>query len=109
MALPQQFLPTISPEQYLEIERFSETRHEFLDGVVYAMTGESPDHSSICFNLASIIGYQIKDKPCRGFSPNMKVRAGIGGLYDFSGFIIVCGEVEVYKGQGDVVLDRTVH
>src|SRR5437588_6088072 len=108
MALPQQFLPTISAEQYLEIERFSETRHEFLDGVVYAMAGESPDHSTICFNLASIIGSQIRDKPCRGFSPNMKVRAGIGGLYAYPDLMIVCGEAQFHDEQGDVLLNPTV-
>src|SRR3989454_10341355 len=108
MALPQQFLPTISAEQYLEIERFSETRHEFLDGVVYAMAGESPDHSTICFNLASIIGSQIRDKPCRGFSPNMKVRAGIGGLFAYPDLMIVCGEAKFHDEQGDVLLNPTV-
>ena len=108
MALPQQFLPTISAEQYLEIERFSETRHEFLDAVVYAMAGESPDHSTICFNLASIIGSQIRDKPCRGFSPNMKVRAGIGGLYAYPDLMIVSGEAKFHDEQGDVLLNPTV-
>src|SRR2546423_10629590 len=105
MALPQQFLPTISPEQYLEIERFSETRHEFLDGVVYAMAGESPDHSTICFNLASIIGSQIRDKPCRGFSPNMKVRAGIGGLFAYPDLVIRCGAAQFHARQSDVILN----
>jgi len=108
MALPQQFLPTISAEQYLEIERFSETRHEFLDGVVYAMAGESPDHSTICFNLASIIGSQIRDKPCRGFSPNMKVRAGIGGLYAYPDLMIVCGQSKFHDERTDVLLNPTV-
>ena len=104
MALPEQFLPAITAEQYLELERTSEIRHEFLDGLVYAMAGESPDHSTICFNLASAIGAQIRDKPCRGFSPNMKVRAGIGGLYAYPDLMIVCGNDQ----HGDVLLNPTV-
>src|SRR2546421_2675941 len=109
MALPQQFLPTISPEQYLEIERFSETRHEFLDGVVYAMAGESPDHSTICYNLSGITHAQLSSKPCRGFSPNMKVRAGIGGLYAYPDLMIVCGEeAKFHDEHGDVLLNPTV-
>jgi len=108
MALPQQFLPTISAEQYLEIERFSETRHEFLDGVVYAMAGESPDHSTICYNLSGITHAQLSSKPCRGFSPNMKVRAGIGGLYAYPDLMIVCGEAKFHDEQGDVLLNPTV-
>ena len=108
MALPQQFLPTISAEQYLEIERFSETRHEFLDGVVYAMAGESPDHSTICYNLSGITHAQLSSKPCRGFSPNMKVRAGIGGLYAYPDLMIVCGEAQFHDEQSDVLLNPTV-
>jgi len=108
MALPEQFLPAITAEQYLELERTSEIRHEFLDGLVYAMAGESPDHSTICFNLASAIGSQIRDKPCRGFSPNMKVRAGIGGLYAYPDLMIVCGEAKFHDEHGDVLLNPTV-
>jgi Uma2 family endonuclease len=107
MALPQQFLPTISAEQYLNFERCSEERHEFIDGVVYAMAGESPDHSTICFNLASI-GAQIRDKPYRGFSPNMKVRTGLGDLYAYPDLMIVCGEAKFHDQRGDVLLNPTV-
>ena len=108
MALPEQFLPAISAAQYLQLERVSEMRHEFLDGVMYAMAGESRDHSRICFNLATIIGAQIRGKACEGFSPNMKVRAGIGGLYAYPDLMIVCGEAKFHDEQGDVLLNPTV-
>src|SRR5258708_16703369 len=108
MALPQQFLPAITDAQYLDLERLSEIRHEFLDGVVYAMAGESPDHSTICFNLAAITGPQLREKPCRGFSPNMKVRAGLGGLYAYPDLMIVCGEAKFHDKHDDVLLNPTV-
>ena len=38
-------------EEYLAFERASDERHEYLDGVIYAMAGESPDHGRICTNL----------------------------------------------------------
>jgi Uma2 family endonuclease len=108
MALPQQFLPAITAEQYLQLERASEMRHEFLDGLMYAMAGESRDHSSICFNLATETGAQIKAGKCQGFSPNMKVRAGLGGLYAYPDLMIVCGEARFHDEQGDVLLNPTV-
>ena len=108
MALPQQFLPTMSAEHYLLLERATEERHEFLDGVVYAMAGESPDHSTICFNLATIIGAQIRDKPCRGFSPNMKVRTSSGDLFAYPDLMIVCGEAKFHDKRGGVLLNPTV-
>lgn len=108
MPLPQAFLPAVTWEQYLELERPSEIRHEFLDGLVYAMAGESPDHSRICFNLTTTIGAQLRNKPCEGFSPNMKVRAGIGGLYAYPDLMIVCGEAQFHDQHGDVLLNPTV-
>jgi len=108
MALPQEYLPVVSLETYLRFERDSETRHEFLDGVVYAMAGESPDHSTICYNLNGITHAQLRDKPCRGFSPNMKVRAGLGGLYAYPDLMIVCGEAKFHDKHGDVLLNPLV-
>lgn len=108
MALPQQFLPAFTPEQYLDLERASEIRHEFLEGVMYAMAGESPDHSRICFNLASITGPQIREKNCQGFSPNMKVRTGLSDLYAYPDLMVVCGQPRFHDEHGDVLLNPTV-
>jgi Uma2 family endonuclease len=108
MALSQQYLPALSAEQYLDLERLSEMRHEYLDGLMYAMAGETPDHSTICFNLAYTVGSQIKDEPCRGFSPNMKVRTGLGDLYAYPDLMIVCGEARFHDEHGDVLLNPTV-
>src|SRR5580765_7883293 len=108
MAIPEHFLPAITAEQYLEIERFSEIRHEFLDGLVYAMAGESPDHSRICFNLTTIIGAQLRNKACDGFSPNMKVKTGPGDLYAYPDLMITCEEPKFLDKHGDVLLNPTV-
>lgn len=107
MSLPN-VLPVLTTEEYLALERQSEIRHEFLDGFVYAMAGESPTHSTICFNLAVSVGSQLKDKPCRGFSPNMKVRAGEKGLYAYPDLMIVCGEPVSLDERGDVLINPTV-
>jgi Uma2 family endonuclease len=108
MALPEHFLPAITADQYLELERFSEIRHEFLDGLVFAMAGENARHSTICFNLTGAIGTQIRNRPYLGFSPNMKVRAGIGGLYAYPDLMIVCGEATFQDDHEDVLLNPTV-
>lgn len=107
MVLPHT-LPVFTPEEYLDLERFSEIRHEYLDGFVYAMAGESPAHGTICFNLAVAVGTQLKDSPCRGFSPNMKVRAGKRGLYAYPDLMIVWGEPILHDEQGDVITNPTV-
>lgn len=107
MAWPQRF-PVFTAEQYLALERTSEIRHEYLDGSVYAMAGESPEHSIICFNLGGILHGQLKDKPCRGFSPNMKVRTDPNGLFAYPDLTVVCGDPIYHDERRDVLVNPTV-
>ena len=37
----------ISPEEYLENEKVSEIKHEYIDGQVYAMAGASDAHVTV--------------------------------------------------------------
>lgn len=101
-------LPIFTSEEYLSLERFSEIRHEYLDGFVYAMAGESIAHSTICFNLAVTVGPQLKDTPCRGFSPNMKVRAGEKGLYAYPDLMVACGDPVFIDEESDILTNPTV-
>lgn len=107
MSLPLA-MPVVTTREYLDIERRSEVRHEYLDGFVYLMAGESPAHSTICFNLAVIVGQQLRGTPCRGFSPNMKVRAGEKGLYAYPDLAVVCGEPAFHDEHGDMLVNPTV-
>jgi Uma2 family endonuclease len=104
----QRVLAVFTSEEYLALERLSEIRHEFLDGTVYAMAGESPTHSAICFNLAGALHPQLRDTNCRGFSPNMKVRAGESGLYAYPDLAVACGETFFHDRHGDVLLNPVV-
>jgi Uma2 family endonuclease len=107
MSLPRA-LAVFTPEEYLALERQSEIRHEFLDGTVYAMAGESPRHSAICFNIAGTLHPQLRGTDCRGFSPNMKVRAGEAGLYAYPDLAVACGETFFHDRHGDVLLNPAV-
>ena len=107
MSLPRT-LSVFTAEQYLDLERHTEIRHEFLDGTVYAMSGASRAHSAICFNLAVVIGSQLRGTPCTGYSSDMKVRSGDASLYAYPDLTIVCGEPIVHDDHGDVLLNPVV-
>ena len=64
MALPD-ILPAFTPDEYLAFERGSESKHEYLDGLIYAMAGASPEHSTICVNVSEIITRQLRGTACR--------------------------------------------
>ncbi len=107
MGLAQQKI-LYSPEEYLELERRAETRHEFVDGIIYAMAGESLSHSRICINLAGEVRAKLKGKNCEALSPNMKVRAEGKGMYAYPDLTIVCGKPLFHDRQRDVLLNPKV-
>jgi Uma2 family endonuclease len=115
MAVPKEkLIYTIA--QYLAMERAAEERHEYVDGIIYKMSGESLSHSRICINLAISVGSQLRGKPCEALSPNMKVRSGpyfkdqrtTKGLFSYADLTVVCGEPEFHDQHQDVLLNPTV-
>ena len=115
MSLPQS-QGYFSVEEYLALERESEERHEYLDGHVYAMAGESPEHSDICANLAGILYLQLRGTPCRVWSKDTKVRSGpipqtrriFKGLFSYPDLVMVCGEPQFHDAYRDVLFNPTV-
>src|SRR5690348_7357263 len=51
-------------EEYLDFEETSPLRHEFINGVVFAMSDPTVIHHAIISNLMHAIGNHIK-RPCR--------------------------------------------
>ncbi len=64
----------IPVEDYLRCELHSETKHEYLGGVVYGMAGASEEHNVIAANLLGLLHAQLRGKPCQPFGSDMKVR-----------------------------------
>ncbi len=115
MAVPQsQFL--VTEEEYLAMERASEERHEYIDGYVFAMAGESPEHGEVCANLGWIVGSQLRGTPCRTRIANTKVRSGPKpaltrsqkGLYSYPDLFVICGEMRFHDEHKDVIVNPTV-
>ncbi len=109
MATPQRKLSyEHSPEEYLAFERSSESKHEYLDGQIYAMAGASPTHNQICFNATVAVGSQIMDSTCIGYTSDQKIRTDLQDLFSYPDLTIVCGEPVFHDQKQDVLLNPTV-
>jgi Uma2 family endonuclease len=103
-----------TPEEYLTLERQTVERHEYLDGLVYAMAGESLEHSTIGSNINASLNYQLRGKPCRVLQPNMKVRTRLAtdqtptGLFSHPDCLVVCGEPIFHDVHLDVLINAKV-
>jgi Uma2 family endonuclease len=74
MSTATQPIEFITPEEYLEGERVSEMRHEYVRGHVYAMAGASDDHNRIAGNIFRELGNALRGKRCEPFINDMKVK-----------------------------------
>lgn len=110
MALPKakNAATVLSPEDYLRFEREAEVRHEYLDGEICAMAGESLSHSRICINLSGETRNKLNGKSCEALSPNMKVRTSTASLFSYPDLTIVCGEPVFYDRKKDVLINPQV-
>lgn len=80
----------ISPEEYLDIERQSQIRHEYRRGLVYAMAGGTDNHDRIAFNfLKAIDNHFGNSSDCRFYSGNVKVNYS-DELYYYPDAFVTC-------------------
>ena len=104
-SLPNYYL---DPEEYLAIERRAERKSEYVDGVMYAMAGGSERHNLIAANIIIAIGAQLRDRPCRIYPSDLKVRVPNSKRFFYPDVSIVCGETRFADDERDVVLNPSV-
>src|SRR4051812_13401753 len=91
----------VSLAEYLEMERLSETRHEYINGRVYAMSpGAADAHHLICWNLMGALHDQLRNRPCRVYHADMRVKVSPTGMYTYPDIAALCGRphLENFKG-----------
>ena len=67
-------LTAISIDDYLQGELSSEVRHEFVDGMVYAMVGGKRSHSQLITRVTTSLGRQLDGTACEPLSSDFKIR-----------------------------------
>jgi Uma2 family endonuclease len=82
----------ISPDEYLEGERFAEVRHEYVDGRVYAMAGASDDHNRIAGNIFAELREKLRGHRCEPFINDMKVKIppAFADVYYYPDVFVAC-------------------
>ena len=98
----------LTPEEYLTIERQAEHKSEYIDGVVYAMSGASFRHNTIVANVIIELGQQLRGRPCGVLPSDMKVRMPDSSKFFYPDVSVVCGEPEFHDERSDVLLNPTI-
>ncbi|MBC6937727.1 MAG: Uma2 family endonuclease [Chloroflexi bacterium] len=94
-------------EEYLAFERASETKHEYIDGEIVAMTGAKENHNLVAGSTYATLYAQLRQRPCKVYPSDMRVKTG-DGQYTYPDIIAVCGEAAFEDDERDTLLNPTV-
>lgn len=84
-------VPGFSPttfDEFLAWELQQEGRYEFVDGVVYAMSGGSRPHNIVALNVGAQLWNAAGEGPCHAYQQGQKLR--IGGELFYPDVMVVC-------------------
>jgi Uma2 family endonuclease len=79
---------------YVAVELESSTKHEFLDGEIYAMAGGTEDHSALAAEILRALGNAIGDRPCRVHTSDLRLYIEAVGLATFPDGSVICGGLQ---------------
>jgi Uma2 family endonuclease len=79
---------------YVALEHDSSTKHEFLDGEIYAMVGGTEEHSALAAEVLRLFGEATRTGPCRVHTSDLRLYVGASGLATFPDGMVICGPFE---------------
>jgi len=98
----------LTEREYLEVERKSGIRSEYIAGRIYVMSGASERHNVIAGNLYALIWLQLRGQPCRAYMNDMRVRVAPARMYTYSDIVAVCGEPQLEDARLDTLLNPAI-
>jgi len=71
----------MTPDEYLAFEKKSDTKHEYVNGEVYAMAGTTDHHNTIALNMALALRSHLRGSNCQVFIADVKVQPPVRNYY----------------------------
>ncbi|URR36400.1 Uma2 family endonuclease [Thermosynechococcus sp. HN-54] len=101
--------PQLSPQDYLQWEAQSGVKHEYINGQVYAMAGASDAHVTLALNLATLLRPTLRQRGCRLYISDMKVRLEQRNCFYYPDLLVTCDprdqQAPLYKSFPCLVIE----
>jgi len=81
---------TFTVEEYFALEEQSEVRHEFFEGEVFAMAGESVAHNLLAGNCYLALRNTLRGRPCRVLMENVQLAVQENRHYTYPDVMASC-------------------
>jgi len=91
---------------YLALEAESEQKHEYIDGLILAMSEGTLEHarlSAVAGAMIAELTRLLEGEPCRVFSSDARVRVESTNRSTYPDVSVVCGELERASDDRDAI------
>jgi Uma2 family endonuclease len=95
-------------EEYLQMERASDVKHEYYQGEIFAMAGASNRHITISSNLIAELHQRLKTSPCFPYGSDMRIHIPENTLFTYPDISIICGEINTFDKDKDTALQPII-
>lgn len=95
-------------DEYLRLEEYANLKHEYLDGVIHAMAGGTPEHGAITVRIAAALVPQLRGRGCTVYSSDVRIRVVATGLLTYPDLSVACGERQVSSLDPQALVDPVV-
>ncbi|NJL91054.1 MAG: Uma2 family endonuclease [Coleofasciculaceae cyanobacterium SM2_1_6] len=92
-----------TPEEYLELEIASETRHEYRNGEIIPMTGGTPTHNELVRAFTVILSLQLHKQPYQIFLADQRLWIPDRKIHTYPDVMVVAKPIELQPGRKDTV------
>jgi Uma2 family endonuclease len=94
--------------EYVEQERASQTRHELVNGEIFAIAGGTIEHGRLASRVTAALLMQLRGRPCEAFSSDVRIRVLATGLATYPDLSIVCGRLERDPEDANTIVNPIV-
>ena len=94
--------------EYLAIEAASETKHEWVDGYVYAMSGGTIAHNQLGAQMIMELGRLVEGRPCRVLTSDQRTRPRRIRFATYPDVTVVCGKPVVHEDDPHAIVNPLV-
>lgn len=83
--------------EYFALEAQSEVRHEFFEGEIFAMAGESIAHNTIALNVSFALRLALRGKGCRVLMEGVKLAVRENHHYTYPDVMVSCAPADLQE------------
>ncbi|AUB84342.1 Uma2 family endonuclease [Candidatus Thiodictyon syntrophicum] len=80
----------VSLDDYFALDRDAAPRCEYRNGEVFCMGGAQPEHNTICVNLLTELRTGLRERGCRPFPSDQRVKVNAGSPYLYPDLSVAC-------------------